>query len=199
MEEVFLPDYETDIEYASRHRPEKQALDAGRRALRQQVRARKSAYSPQVELVAGMDYENRNDMASDDMYNRESYVGVAASWELFTGGRRPGLVRETAAQLAALEESYSEVLLNIQSGIRQALENARVAFDTYQRSRQAQDLTIRIRDSVEKSYKAGMASLTRLNEAQTDLTRASGAAALSRIEYLQALERLAAETGRILE
>lgn len=194
-----LPEYETEVEYALKHRPDLLALDAARRALQQQVRTQKAAYSPQVAVVAGLDYEQRNDMATKDIYNRDSYVGLTASWDLFTGGRRPAQVREAAAQLAALDETYTETILDIQSGIHQALETARVAFETYQRNQQAYSLTIRIRESVEKSYKAGAASLTRLNEAQTDLTRSAGAAALSRIEYFQARERLAVETGRILE
>jgi outer membrane protein TolC len=43
-----------------------------------------------------------------------------------------------------------------------------------------------------------VATITRINEVQTDLTRAEGAVAASRIEYLLALENLAAATGRIL-
>jgi len=198
--EEVLPEYEAEVEYALQHRPDLLALAAGRRALQQQVRAKKGAYAPQVALVAGADFTHQNDMAyTPGIKNHNSYVGVAASWDLFTGGRRSAKVREAAAQLAALDETYSETILHIQSSIRQALETARVAFETYQRNQQANELTVRIRESVEKSYKAGAASLTRLNEAQTDLTRSAGAAALSRIEYLQALERLAAETGRILE
>jgi len=198
--EEVLPEYEVEVEYALKHRPDLLALAAGRRALQQQVRAKKGAYAPQVALVAGAGSTRQNDMAyTPGIKNHNSYVGVAASWDLFTGGRRSAQVREAAAQLAALDETYSETVLHIQSGIRQALEIARVAFETDQRNQQAYLLTVRIRESVEKSYKVGTASLTRLNEAQTDLTRSAGAAALSRIEYFQALERLAAETGRILE
>lgn len=194
-----LQEYETEVDYALKHRPDLLALDAGRRALQQQVRTQKAAYSPQVAVVAGLVYEQRDDMATKDIHNRGSYVGLSASWDLFTGGRRPAKVREAAAKLAALDETYTETILSIQSGIRQTLETARVAFETYQRNQQAYSLTVRIRESVEKSYKAGAASLTRLNEAQTDLTRSAGAAVLSRIEYFQALERLAVETGRILQ
>jgi outer membrane protein len=60
-------------------------------------------------------------------------------------------------------------------------------------------LTTRIRDYVEKAYRAGAATLTRLNEAQTDLVRASGAEAASRINYLLALQQLNAASSRILD
>ncbi len=48
---------------------------------------------------------------------------------------------------------------------------------------------------MEKAYRAGVATLTRLNEAQTDLVRASGAAAASRILYRIALVNLNAAMG----
>lgn len=200
MGEILLPEYKTEIEYALKHRPDLLALKASRHALQQQVRVKKGAYFPQLDLVAGADLSRINDMDYESgINNHNSYIGVEASWDLFSGGRRPAQVRESTAHLAALEQTYYETMLHIQSGIRQALETARVAFDTYHRNQQSYELTIRIRESIEKSYKAGSASLTRLNEAQADLTRSAGAAVLSRIEYFQALERLSAETGRILE
>jgi outer membrane protein TolC len=199
LDDVTLPDDDDEIAYALQHRPDLLALAAGRQALHQQVNAKKGAYAPQVALVAGMEYENRADTAYVDMNNRDSYAGVTFQWDLFTGGRNSGKVREAAAQLAALEETSTEATLNVQSSIRQTLETARVAEGTWQRNQQAAELTLRIRESVAQAYQAGAASLTRLNEAQTDLTRASGAAAVSRIDFFQTLENLAAQTGRILE
>jgi len=149
MTTVALPTFESELAYALRHRPDLLALDAARSALQQQVRAKRGSYAPQIAAVAGVEYENRTDLSVNDMNNRESYVGLAATWDLFTGGRRPAQIRETIAQLAALEETYSEYILRIQSGIRQSLETARVAFETYQRSQQAYDLTVRIRESSE--------------------------------------------------
>jgi outer membrane protein TolC len=51
---------------------------------------------------------------------------------------------------------------------------------------------------VEKSYKAGVESITRLNEAQTDLTRAKVAYSTSYIAYQLVLNQLDIDTGRIL-
>jgi outer membrane protein TolC len=69
----------------------------------------------------------------------------------------------------------------------------------YQRQQQTLLLTAKIRDHIEKAYRAGVATLTRLNEAQTDLVRAAGAEAASRINYLLALQQLKAASGRILD
>ncbi len=51
---------------------------------------------------------------------------------------------------------------------------------------------------MERSYKAGETTLTRLNEAQTDLVAVSAAVVTSRIHYLQQLEILRSASGRIL-
>ncbi len=44
-----------------------------------------------------------------------------------------------------------------------------------------------------------MASITRLNEAQTDLTRAKGTYSTAFIAHLLTLNQLDIETGRVLE
>ena len=194
-----LPNFEAEFEYACLHRPDLLAIDAQRRLLEQQVRSKKGKYAPKIDLVAGINYTGRDDMDAPDIDNRDSFVGLTASWDLFSAGRRKGEVLEANAHLDASEETYIETYLNIQSNIRQALATAAVALDIFKRSQKAYDLTLRIRNSVEKSYKAGAVSLTRMNEAQADLVRASGATAFSRLAYLQALETLASQTGRILE
>lgn len=190
--------FKTEFEYAIKHRPDLLALDTQCRILESQVRAKKGNYSPKLALVGGSNYAGRDDMESVDIDNYDNYIGLVASWDLFSGGRHQGEVHQAAAQLEIAKETYRETYLHIKSSIQQALENTHTAFDIYQRSRQAHSLTKHIRDSVEKSYKAGVVSITRLNESQTDLTRSAGAAAFSRIKYFQALESLATETGRIL-
>lgn len=193
-----LPTFKEEFDYALLHRPDLLALDIQCRILQQQIHAKKGSYAPQVNMIAGINYAGRDDMDSVDVDNYDNYVGIAVAWDIFSGGRNKGEVQEATARLSATQESYNELYLQIQSNIRQTLATAYTAFKIYERSSKACELTVRIRNSVEKSYKAGAAPLTRLNEAQTDLTRATGAVASSRVQYLQALEKLDAETGRIL-
>ncbi|MBT7165579.1 MAG: hypothetical protein HN904_22570, partial [Victivallales bacterium] len=54
------------------------------------------------------------------------------------------------------------------------------------------------RKLVRNEYVAGRASLTRLNEAQTDLVRAAGDLVKARIRYWQILEDVAAASAKIL-
>jgi outer membrane protein len=92
-----------------------------------------------------------------------------------------------------------QLTLAIQSAIHQSIATATATRTMSDRRKRSLALTERIRDHVEKAYRAGVETLTRLNEAQTDLVRASGAEAASRINYLLALQQLDAASSRILD
>ncbi len=59
-------------------------------------------------------------------------------------------------------------------------------------------MTGETRGLVRNEYLAGRSSLTRLNEAQTDLVRARGSLALARIRFRQAGEDVASTSKRDL-
>jgi outer membrane protein TolC len=174
------PRMEDELQYALNHRPDYNAIDSRWLALEQQVKAAKG-----VSTV-------------DNYGNYESFVGVAAQWDLFTGGRKINAVKQVLAEMRALGEQRESLRLSIRSSIQRRIDEAQTALAVFSRQQKIYELSAKVRDSVEKSYKAGVATITRLNEVQTDLTRAEGAVAASRIEYLLALENLAAATGRIL-
>lgn len=194
-----LPDYEIELAFALENRPDLKAIQAGIEALRQKLSARKGAYAPKVALTAGMDYLRQNEIDPIDQEENDSYIGIAASWDLFTGGRRGAQVQEVSAEIRALNAKRKRAVLSVQSALRRALDNARTARETLERQVMIHDKTSRIRSHIEIAYRAGAASLTRLNEAQTDLVRAAGAVSASRIQYLLLLETIRAETGKILQ
>ncbi|MDK2856888.1 MAG: hypothetical protein PWQ29_1590 [Verrucomicrobiota bacterium] len=193
------PRMEDELQYALNHRPDYNAIDSRWLALEQQVKAAKGDLMPKVSLVGGVDYTENEGVSTVDNYgNYESFVGVAAQWDLFTGGRKINAVKQVLAEMRALGEQRESLRLSIRSSIQRRIDEAQTALAVFSRQQKIYELSAKVRDSVEKSYKAGVATITRLNEVQTDLTRAEGAVAASRIEYLLALENLAAATGRIL-
>lgn len=194
-----LPDFESEFEYAVDHRPDLQAISIGIKQLEKRKKAIQGSFAPKVVLVGGADYLDQSDLEPVDQEEHDTYAGIAVQWDLFTGGRRPAQVREIEAETRKLGEVKRKALLSIQSSIRQALDGAETAYLVYERQKMALELTKRIREQVEQAYKAGTESLTRLNEAQTDLVRAAGLSESSRIQYQLALVNLDAETGRILE
>ena len=193
--EKYSRTYEKALEQAMVSRPDLKAVDAGIMALREKLRAEKGSYFPKVYFVSGLNYLYQQDKLLVDEEEHNTYAGVNVKWDLYTGGRRQGKVEALAADLRGLEEKRRETILAMNAEIQQALDVADTAYSTWENQEQTQALTEKIRKHVEKAYRAGVATLTRLNEAQTDLVRASGAAAASRILYRIALVNLNAAMG----
>lgn len=193
--EKYSQTYENALKQAMVSRPDLKALDAGILGLREKIRAEKGSYFPKVYFVSGLEYLYQQDKLLVDEEEHNTYAGVNLKWDLYTGGRRQGKVEALAADLRGLEEKRREVILAMGAEIEQALNVADTAYSTWENQEQTRALTEKIRKHVEKAYRAGVATLTRLNEAQTDLVRASGAAAASRILYRIALVNLNAAMG----
>ena len=191
-----IPSYEQLVAVALKNRPDLLAIDAGIDAAEQRKNAVKGSWLPSIGLSAGLSY-TKQEGADPVQEERDRYAGVTASWNIFTGGKRSAEFQGKKAEVFALEEEKHLKILSIQSGIRQAIANAEAARKQLQRQEKARKMTQQVRNDIELLYKTGSATLTRLNEAQTDLVRAEGLAASSRAQYLLAIEKLRSESGEI--
>ncbi|WFB37351.1 TolC family protein [Kiritimatiellota bacterium B12222] len=194
------PSVDLELQYALTHRPDYKATEAGWMALEQQVKVSKGKLMPSLALIGDVSYFENEGVATADNYGDYiSYVGVGLQWDLFSGGRNRGEIRESEAEMRALGEQRESLRLSIRSAIQKHIDQARTAREVFETQKQIYELSLKVRDSVTKAYNAGVASITRLNEVQTDTTRSEGALAASRINSLLTLELLDAETGRILD
>ena len=192
-----IPSWDAEYTYALEHRPDLKALTANIKAMEQQRRAEKGRHQPRLSFISGYEYQYLNGRGVVSEEEHQSYAGISATWDLYTGGRVREKSNEITADIRALEQTKKETLLAIQSSIHRNIEIAKAAWEDFKRQQRIQELTRRIRSHVEKSYRAGMETLTRLNEAQTDLVQASGSVVASYIQYQMAQVNLDAETGRI--
>lgn len=193
-----IPSYEEEISYALQNRPDLKALESSIAALQENKNVKKGDYSPKVFLTGGFDYTKMNDLGVIDQEEHDAFAGLSLSWDLYKGGERSAKIREAEQTIRATRQQQQQLTLAIQSVIRQSIATVTATRVMSDRRKLSLALTARIRDHVEKAYRAGVATLTRLNEAQTDLVRASGAEAASRINYLLALQQLDAASSRIL-
>lgn len=191
------PSYEQLIAIAIKNRPDLQAVEAGINAAAHRKNAAKGSWLPSIGLSAGLNYTKQTG-ADPVQEERNRYAGVTANWDIFTGGKRSRAFQQKKAEVYALEAEKQQKILSIQSGIRQAIASAEAAKEQWKRQENALGMTRQVRDDVELLYTTGSATLTRLNEAQTDLVRAEGLAANSRVQYLLALEKLYSESGMML-
>lgn len=194
-----IPTYEEEASYALQHRPDLKALASSVAALQENKKAKKGDYSPKVFLNGGVDYTKMTDVGEIDQEEHDAFAGLTLSWDLYKGGERSAKIREVDQTIRATRQQQQQLTLAIQSSIRQSIAAVTATRIMSDRRKRALALTARIREHVEKSYRAGVATLTRLNEAQTDLVRAAGEEASSRINYLLALQQLDAASSRILD
>lgn len=191
-----LSSFETEMAFARKNRPDLKALDKNILALDQRYRAARGNYYPRVYLVSGLDYLLQDDKAAVDEEEHTGYLGINFQWDLYTGGRRTGKVKEMYADLLNVRQKRRQTLLAMEAEIQTALLKANTAWKTWQQLKKTVELTQTIRGHIEKAYKVGRSTLTRLNQAQTDYVNAAGAEAASRIQYRISLVNLDAAAGR---
>jgi outer membrane protein TolC len=193
-----MPAFEDEFAYALTHRPDYLSTLHYEDAAGADLAAAKGAHWPRVALVGSYSVNRDENPRFRDESDATAYVGIGATWDVFTGFRRRhevGLAR--ADERAATAES-ERVRLTVMTDVRDQLEALRVAYEQVLLQRQIYDMTTETRDLVRREYVVGRSSLTRLNEAQTDLVRASGNLARARIVFRQARSDLASATGRDL-
>lgn len=196
-----IPDAGLELAYALEHRSDLKVLKANLAALKEQRTAGKGSYYPRVNLYSGLDYSDMNGAGSvdDSQEEHDLYLGLNLEWTLFDGGARSARVQEIDHEAAQVRHQIESKMLQIESEIGQAVARAEQTYAMYQRQHKALEMTVKIRDHIEKAYRAGVTTLTRLNEAQRDLVQMAGLAIYSRINYQIALKDLDTASGRALE
>ena len=178
-------------------RTDLQEMKAGLNRAKAELGAAAGARFPQLFLTGDIGTFSRDDFRVE-RDNRTSSFGIIANWDVFTGGAKAAMVKAARADYAATLEDLNRLWDAIVGEIRQQLEIVRTAWEKLRIQREITAMTHGIRSDIEKEYKAGQASLTRLNEVQRDLRIARVRLARNRAEYLQSSEDLAAATGEIL-
>lgn len=193
-----LPDLQIELEYALANRPDYLQFLESRRRLEAERQALRGDYLPRLSVAADYGwYRLRNPRFHDDR-DASSSIGLAATWDLFSGGATTAHEARLLAQAREINESINSLKQAIVAQLRQRLDASRVAGEQVTLQQRIRDLTLETRDLVRSEYMAGRAGLTRLNEAQTDLVRAEGQSAQALIRQAQVTELLAGASGRNL-
>lgn len=196
--EAAPPTLLAEVAHALGHRPDLLQLEFSLQRMRARLGASKGAYWPRVAVDGAYGETRDDDPRFNDDRDAFSYVGLGATWELFSGGRRKHTVREAWADLDRARKELEARRLAVVSDLRQQIETLRMARAELVLQDSIHRMTEETRGLVRNEYLAGRSSLTRLNEAQTDLVRARGGLALARIRFRQAVEDVASSSGRDL-
>jgi outer membrane protein TolC len=197
-EEMQVPDTKQMVSYALEHRPE---ILQARLAIQNAYLEKKMAnsnYAPTINLTASVRGEREADarFEGDDFGNT---IGLNMTFNLFSGGLYRAQSREAMQKEIEARKLLEDLKINITAEIRTTITNV-ITFQTQLTLQQSiTRLSQENRDLVEKEYKAGQASLVRLNESQRELTSAQNRTALALVALRQSWWSLMSETGMITE
>lgn len=192
--EMVLPKAEPLITYAQEHRPD--LLQNGYFIEQAQagVGVARSEFFPAIELFASADGERENDPGFDGG-DFGYVVGARLTYNFFSGGLHLARVQEAHARVSEAKKNYADLSIRVASDVRRAIADLERAQDELTLQRSNVSIALENRDRVEKEYKAGQASLVRLNEAQRDLIRAQALLARALVSLRQAWADLFSATG----
>lgn len=196
-EELTSPDVLACVERALELRPDlRQRRHAAGRA-KAEMKAGRGVFYPSVSASAtrSATLQGDNDIGQDDF---ATTVGLNVSYSIFAGGRNRARYVETKAARLEAEHNADSAEIAVRADVRSAAELLMEAQKQLWLQRANAVFVQKNRDLVEKEYRAGQASLVRLNEAQRDLTSAQGQLALARVTLRQAWHSLKTATAETL-
>jgi len=121
------------------------------------------------------------------------------TFNLFSGGLYRAQSREAMQKEIEARKLMEELKISITAAIRTTIMDV-ITFQTQLKLQQTSTrLSQKNRDLVEKEYKAGQASLVRLNESQRELTSAQNRSVLALVALKQSWWALMSETGMMAE
>jgi outer membrane protein len=193
-ETLTLPDEEAMIDLALAYRPELEQREYGLKRAQASVKQQYASFAPMIALVGQMQTSNITESGfSADRIT--TTVGLNASLNLFSGGRRRASVIEAKHARREAELRITEAEQKVMSDVYQALADLKVAQEALKLQREAADCVEKNRDLVELEYNAGKAMLVSLSQAQRDYMQAAGMLAQARVNLQRTWQALHAATG----
>jgi len=191
-------DAETLISKALQQRPDYQQLTMQIKAAEAAVRLAETDDAPKVRVQGQVGGSSQDKLfpESDDL---GSTLTLSMSWNLYSGGAVEAAA--VTARQAKREAVYSRAALrnSIAAEVRQDMTKLAAAKQQVQLQKDTVALVEENRKLAKSEYEAGAASLTRLNEAQRDLTATHGRLAQAIVACHQAENQLLAAAGSNLE
>ncbi len=191
-------DAETLISEALKKRPDLQRLAMQIKAAEAGIRLAETDDAPKVQVQGQVGASNQNKLfpEGDDF---GSTLTLNMSWNLYSGGAvEAATVKARQARREALY-SRAELRNSIAAEIRQDMTKLAAAHKQVELQENSVGFVEENRKLAKSEYEAGAAALTRLNEAQRDLTATLGRLAQAIVACHQAEHQLLAAVGKNLE
>ncbi len=195
-EEESAADSEAMIREALKNRPDMKRLAWQIKAAEAGISAAEAQNAPKVRLSGQAGLVSQEELLPEDL---GASLALGVTWNLYSGGAVEAAALE--ARQAKRETVYSRADLrnSIAAEIRQDAALLTAAAKQVRLQQESVELVKENRKLAKNEYEAGAASLTRLNEAQRDLTATYGRLAQAVAGYHQARHQLLSAAGKNLE
>ncbi len=187
------------LDYARQNRPDLKMAEYNIAMADAAIEAAKSSWYPRVDFFADYGFAREDSISFNKNYDREVYFGIAATWNIFNGFRTTALLDQARAERVVYIKIREEVLLRLEAQIRQHYLTLQSSKKQLALQENILSTAKRIRDLVHHEYLGGTATITRLNEVQSDVTISASARSKAYIQVFYNLEELLASTGKITD
>ena len=194
-----IGELETLLEYARAHRPDLLNARNAVRSAEAAVALTKTEWWPQVSAFYDLYFQRNHSAHFNRHHDRGISFGIQATWNLFSGFTTEANIKAAEARLAAAEKTLASVELEVDARVREAYIVVDGSRQQLEKQNELLEIATRIRDLVKEEYDSGTVTITRLNEAQTDLTNTALARSNAYVQVLLSLEALGAATAMNLE
>jgi len=186
-----------EVAYALQNRPDLDALRHAITASEASLDEAESGNLPTLFAQGRYGYQRNDDVHFNDK-DLTMTGSLNLAWNLFGGFSDAATAQAAEALTDVARRALATRWLAVISEVRQAVTQVETAREQLTLRRKNYELTLETRDLVYKEYRAGQASLVRLNEAQRDLTEADAFFSRARIGLRYSIENLNATTARNL-
>lgn len=162
--ELFVP------EYSSQHinkRSEIQAIKSEIQSLESLINVQKSAFYPTIDLSASLSkyYENRSGTGMEIFPEEQRNILVNASWRIYQGGKNFDQIEIFKRQRAQKNAKLSQLLLDIQLQLDEAVLNYELANNNHKTSTVALEQAEENYKIISIRYKEGLDNTTNVIDA----------------------------------
>jgi outer membrane protein len=190
-----IDNVENAVAQAVRQRPEVGAMNSQRQAAVANVEAARAGNRPSVNLT-GNYY-----LWTPNLYNGTNnlFVGLAASLNLFDGGRTRSAIQAAQARVAELAAKEERLMLDIELEVRRAYLALSDAQGRFQVTERAVEQAAESYREIGVRYEGGAATITQFIDAQFALTSAGIRRATAQADVEISRANLERSVGRVAE
>ena len=174
--------FKASLQKAIRSRPDLTQQTLAIRKSDAMVGAAQSAYWPTIDFETNYTLGSSEEPNLVQINNEALSAGLTIEWDLFQGFRRPAEVAAQRANTSQLKADYRRSILNLIGQLKAIEQRINLSEQLVDNQTKTLSYATEDRELVLKLYEANFASITRLNEVQTDYTRSAERLALARID-----------------